>query len=567
MKYRATLSHVIVFLLSALSSLSHSAVIATIDLTGADVSGDFSHVTELTPSSVTFESNDLATNGTGLRFFDYSVSAAATYLLFDVSTVYTGHNPFLGNVNVGVEGSAFRTVQGTFDGTLAIDLSSFDDLLNIAISFPGQVFQLGEFEATISNLRLIDDATVPLGYLSDVRPGSTPILQPGYSIYWSDEDELASSGGRGGVQRVDLDGSSPVNLVPAERSGGPLATDEGRGKIYWGERLGGPPVLYRSNLDGSDLEIFAEGAAKDIEVDPASGDVYWLDGTDEGPIIRSSFDGSTIDTVVEVTGSGAGTVKTFDLDSVNGRIFWMEEDFSDSRPRVFSSALSGEEVQEVATILGGFAVPEAQIAVDPIRQYIYVAAGSVFRTNYAGSAPSVFLTNLRPLDMNVDYTNGELYWSDSGPNAIMKAEINGASRTFVLPNDTGNFVGQPVGFALVIEGRQAIRIDVKPGSDPNCFNINGHGVIPVAVLGAEDFSVEDIDLETLRFGGLEVGVRGNKGPLCSLDYVDSDSMPDLVCQFEDSSDYWEPGDGEAILSGSLYDGSEFEGADSICVVP
>ena len=38
-----------------------------------------------------------------------------------------------------------------------------------------------------------------------------------------------------------------------------------------------------------------------------------------------------------------------------------------------------------------------------------------------------------------------------------------------------------------------VEIDVKPGSDPNCFNINGHGVIPVAILGDSNLDVADID--------------------------------------------------------------------------
>ena len=112
-----------------------------------------------------------------------------------------------------------------------------------------------------------------------------------------------------------------------------------------------------------------------------------------------------------------------------------------------------------------------------------------------------------------------------------------------------------------------VAIDIKPGSDPNCFNINGHGVIPVAILGDEDFDVTEIDLVSLSFGGLEVRMRGNKGPLCTLDYSNEDAYLDLVCHFEDDSSAWEIGDGEATLTGNLIDDTPFEGTDSICVVP
>ncbi len=112
-----------------------------------------------------------------------------------------------------------------------------------------------------------------------------------------------------------------------------------------------------------------------------------------------------------------------------------------------------------------------------------------------------------------------------------------------------------------------ISIDVKPGSDPNCFNVNGHGVIPVAILGSSTFDVTLVDTSTLLFGGLEVRVRGNKGPLCSFEDSNGDTILDLVCHFEDDSTNWAPGDGEATLLGTLLDSTEFEGTDSICVVP
>lgn len=112
-----------------------------------------------------------------------------------------------------------------------------------------------------------------------------------------------------------------------------------------------------------------------------------------------------------------------------------------------------------------------------------------------------------------------------------------------------------------------VNIDIKPGSDPNCFNINGHGVIPVAINGSEDFFVDDIDVESLSLGGLVVRLRGNRGPLCSIEDWNEDGYSDLVCHFEDDPDNWTPGGGSATLTGTLFDGTSFEGTDSICVVP
>lgn len=115
-----------------------------------------------------------------------------------------------------------------------------------------------------------------------------------------------------------------------------------------------------------------------------------------------------------------------------------------------------------------------------------------------------------------------------------------------------------------------VAIDIKPGSDPNCFNINGHGIIPVAILGSEELIVDDIVVssETPKFNGLKVRVRGNKGPTCSVEDSNGDGYLDLVCHFEDDPSQWIEGvDGNAKLSGKLVDGTLIEGTDSICIVP
>ena len=114
---------------------------------------------------------------------------------------------------------------------------------------------------------------------------------------------------------------------------------------------------------------------------------------------------------------------------------------------------------------------------------------------------------------------------------------------------------------------EEVDIDIKPGSDPNCFNANGHGVIPVAILGGSTFDVTLVDTSGLLFGGLAVRVRGNKGPLCNFEDSDGDTILDLVCHFEDDSTNWNPGDGVATVIGTLLDSTAFEGTDSICVVP
>jgi hypothetical protein len=119
----------------------------------------------------------------------------------------------------------------------------------------------------------------------------------------------------------------------------------------------------------------------------------------------------------------------------------------------------------------------------------------------------------------------------------------------------------------VVEAARSVTIDIKPGSDPNCFNQNGRGVIPVAILGDISLDVTVIDTSSLSFSGLDVRVKGNAQPQCGVEDVNRDGYWDLVCQFADDSAKWALGNGEAILRGELYNGINIEGSEAICLVP
>jgi hypothetical protein len=87
--------------------------------------------------------------------------------------------------------------------------------------------------------------------------------------------------------------------------------------------------------------------------------------------------------------------------------------------------------------------------------------------------------------------------------------------------------------------------------------------IRVAINGSADFDVTLIDPSSLNFAGLELRIKGNGNPQCSIQDWNGDGFDDLVCQFADDPTLWVPGDGVAKLYGLLIDGSPFEGTDTI----
>lgn len=167
---------------------------------------------------------------------------------------------------------------------------------------------------------------------------------------------------------------------------------------------------------------------------------------------------------------------------------------------------------------------------------------------------------------------GVYYSEDSGATFDYIGPLDSSIGSLALNGESTKLYAVAFGegiYMLSLDGDDVLEaaIDIKPGSDPNCININGHGVIPVAILGDESFHVDQIDLDSLSFAGLTVRVRGKKGPLCAMEHSNNDPYIDLVCKFEDDPAGWAPDGGEATLTGTLLDGTPFAGTDSICIVP
>ncbi|MDG0867181.1 DUF642 domain-containing protein [SAR202 cluster bacterium JH702] len=117
--------------------------------------------------------------------------------------------------------------------------------------------------------------------------------------------------------------------------------------------------------------------------------------------------------------------------------------------------------------------------------------------------------------------------------------------------------------------RAAIDIDVKPGSDVNPLNLNGNGVVPIAVLGSAEF-----DVSTLISGSVLAGAEGSvvAAPVHGghIEDVNGDGFDDYVFHFRE----WELGvTGDALTRVPVYltaestDGVLFGGEDDVRINP
>lgn len=178
---------------------------------------------------------------------------------------------------------------------------------------------------------------------------------------------------------------------------------------------------------------------------------------------------------------------------------------------------------------------------------------------------------------------GDIYVTDTGNNRIQKFDSNGnfltkwgmsgsgdgqfSFPTSIAMNDAGYIyvVDQGNHRVQVFSNAISVSIDIKPGSDSNCFNSNGNGVIPVAILGSETFDASTVDPMSVTLDGAEVRTKGKSDNAGALEDVNGDGFLDLVVQIVDDSIY--TGDTTAYISGSTWGGEVITGSDEVCIRP
>jgi hypothetical protein len=134
-----------------------------------------------------------------------------------------------------------------------------------------------------------------------------------------------------------------------------------------------------------------------------------------------------------------------------------------------------------------------------------------------------------------------------------------------------------------------VYLDIRPGSCPNPFNGMARGVLPMAILGTEDFDVATIDPATIRLmrEGYDEGVAPRRwaqwdvatpfeGELCDCHDLYGDGWTDLALKFSIQEVKHTLGLGDAVgetvelmVTGNLLEeegGTPFEGSDCVWII-
>lgn len=168
-----------------------------------------------------------------------------------------------------------------------------------------------------------------------------------------------------------------------------------------------------------------------------------------------------------------------------------------------------------SVVLSNFAV---DVAVDIENRILYTThyTSANLLTKYnlnTTTETSVSIDPNQARGVDVDQATGLVYVTVGEGWATNKSEVRVYNSNLIL------FDSQPIeddatGLVVPIEDisyGQPVFVDIKPGSCPNPLNLKKKGVLPVAILGTEDFDVTSIDPATIRLS--KEGVEGEVAPL------------------------------------------------------
>ncbi len=170
--------------------------------------------------------------------------------------------------------------------------------------------------------------------------------------------------------------------------------------------------------------------------------------------------------------------------------------------------------------------------------------------------------------------NGNVYATSFNDDTLYRWQADG---TFIDSVSLASNLDGPVG--IVWAGNVApdpieIALDIRPGGSANPVNLKSKGVLPVAILGTDEFDVTKVDFDSLLFGDPLLIDNGGTAvsPLrSSLVDISGDGFLDLTLKFStrDLVEFGALGSDtiEGILTGETFDGIPFAGMDSIRLVP
>jgi hypothetical protein len=262
---------------------------------------------------------------------------------------------------------------------------------------------------------------------------------------------------------------------------------------------------------------------------------------------------------------------------LGGKTYGLLDDYGDQSLQiedVLPDAIGDRGVQVSAASIGGPAPATIVLYTQPW-SYFYFTPGDVAVLTCGSVSVEVIAGILTMILTAEDGSEATVELSENNSltfepfNAIFYVPATNTEDVVVFIDNTEVTIvpGQSVYVDDGVVG-EAISIDIKPGSDDNCINSDGHGIIPVAILGSPTLDVTHIDPASVQLEGLSVKIAGKNNKLLTyFEDVNNDEYTDLVVQIEDTDLTFAEGTTKATLSCYLENGALLKGVDNIRIVP
>ncbi len=415
-----------------------------------------------------------------------------------------------------------------------------------------------------------------------------PRLNDVGQIAWQGEPVLHTHGGS--VEIFFYDGSD-IHQFTSDGDADINPYINNLGQVIWEKHFRHLPYYgWMHFFDGVNFHLLASSANyKQLGQLDDSGNAIWM--------VRSSgydriyyFDGTNISPLT------TGTADQWQA-SINkrGQIAWVEEDGNDSEIFLWDEGIITQitdndynDYRPILNELGHIAWTarvDGTIASDEVFFFDGVSITQITNNEIMDWAEDlninghiVIVSRIDPTDSYSEevyvYDGADLIRLTNNDRREYDASINDLNQVAWV--GYGPFTdqwGEPVTDAFLANRVESIDvlIDIKPGSDPNCFNNDGTGVIPVAIFGSESFDVAQIDVATVNLASMHVKAVGKSDKLlASVEDSNSDGFMDLIVKIRDEDGVFDFGEVEAELTGNLlqdFDSTPIKGVDSICIVP
>lgn len=252
-------------------------------------------------------------------------------------------------------------------------------------------------------------------------------------VYWKGTDQ---PNGRLAIFSFDVETAVVDTLLSADSLGpNGVAVDTLRNQIYWTDNVELRSRIMRATTDGSNVETIVDmgscgiGGFTDIELDLVSDQIVWAYvgsclGTD---LMRANLDGSDLDTDLLKQPAIIEEPYYIALDPTLGLVYW--DVFSINPKGIGRTPYDGTELESVLDGQAAFG-----LELDPSSQVIYWSVGKlILRANLSDAGiDTLVVSEAHPTDIALDLRNGEIYWLETGPGLIRRANLDGTEVTTLV---------------------------------------------------------------------------------------------------------------------------------------